>query len=249
MAGVDDVYTKALLHFNGADASTTITDESGKAWTARGSAQLDTAQKKFGASSLLCDGVDSYVDTPDHDDFDFGSGNFSVDFWVRFNAKDKFQGFYEQFTDANNYYAFYMNSLNAIRFYAISGGVTKANYGYSWTFNLNQWYHIALVRSTTTLYLFIGGINTAWTDTTTAISTNTLPNSTGNFRFGYHSFDGGTTKLLLDGWGDELRISKGIARWTSDFTPPIIEYVSFLSITDFHTILRGAYRGVMRGVI
>lgn len=83
---VDDSYTKALLHFNGIDTSTTFRDESGKTWTGGGTAQLDTAQKKLGTASLLLDGNSDYISTPDHADFDVGSGDFTIDFWVRFNA-------------------------------------------------------------------------------------------------------------------------------------------------------------------
>jgi hypothetical protein len=50
---VDDAYTVALLHMNGADTSTTFTDEAGTAWTAAGNAQIDTAQKVFGTASGL----------------------------------------------------------------------------------------------------------------------------------------------------------------------------------------------------
>ena len=82
---VDDSYTKALLHFDGADTSTTITDESGKTWTPAGTAQIDTAQYKW-TSSLLLDGNSDYISTPDHDDFNVGSGDFTIDFWVRFNS-------------------------------------------------------------------------------------------------------------------------------------------------------------------
>src|SRR5689334_6463249 len=48
---VDDSYTKALLHFNGSDGSTTFTDESGKTWSVNGDAQIDTAQSEFGGAS------------------------------------------------------------------------------------------------------------------------------------------------------------------------------------------------------
>ena len=50
----------SLLHFDGVDASTTFTDVKGKTWTASGSAQLDTAQAKWGPSSLLL-GSGAYI--------------------------------------------------------------------------------------------------------------------------------------------------------------------------------------------
>ena len=83
---LDDSYTVALLHFNGADASTTFIDESGKTWTASGNAQIDTAQSKFGGASGLFDGTGDSITTPDHADFDVGSGDFTVDFWMRQNT-------------------------------------------------------------------------------------------------------------------------------------------------------------------
>lgn len=74
----------ALLHFDGTDAATTTTDDFGNTWTATGNAQLDTAQSKFGASSLLVDGTGDY----------FGSSNFTtlgpdsweISCWFRANA-------------------------------------------------------------------------------------------------------------------------------------------------------------------
>ena len=89
-------FTKSLLHFDGADASTTFTDESGKTFTARGNAQLDTAQQKFGTASGLFDGTGDYIDTPDHADWFLGTGDFTIDFWVRFSDVAVDQGFCAQ---------------------------------------------------------------------------------------------------------------------------------------------------------
>ena len=85
MAAVDDSYSKALLHLNGTDASTTITDESGTSWTANGNAQIDTNNSKFGNSSGLFDGNDA-LSSVDSDDWYFGTGDFTIDFWVYFNS-------------------------------------------------------------------------------------------------------------------------------------------------------------------
>src|SRR3990167_9908671 len=85
---VDDSNTIALLHFDGADAATTFTDENGRTWTGAADAQLDTAQKKFGTASLLLDGTGDYIDTPDHADFAFGSGNFTIEMFIKKNVDD-----------------------------------------------------------------------------------------------------------------------------------------------------------------
>ena len=67
-----DANTKSLLHFDGANNSTTFTDETGKTWTAHGNAKISTAQYKFPTGSGLFDGTGDYIDTPDHADFNFG---------------------------------------------------------------------------------------------------------------------------------------------------------------------------------
>lgn len=79
--------TVLLLHGDGSDASTTISDSSpaghGNA-TVAGNAQLDTAQSKFGGSSILFDGAGDYLTYADHNDWTFGANDFTVEGWVRF---------------------------------------------------------------------------------------------------------------------------------------------------------------------
>ncbi len=76
-----------LLHFTGADASTTFTDSSPspKTFTAVGNAQIDTAQKKFGSASAQFDGSGDCIHTPDTAHLELGSGDWTLDFWVKFN--------------------------------------------------------------------------------------------------------------------------------------------------------------------
>ena len=58
----------------------------GKTLTANGDAQISTAQKKFGTGSLLLDGTGDYVSLASTNDFGFGTGAFSINFWVRLDA-------------------------------------------------------------------------------------------------------------------------------------------------------------------
>ena len=74
----------ALLNFEGADTSTVMIDDFGNSWSAVGNAQIDTAQFKFGASSLLLDGTGDYITT---NDISFlGDGSWEISCWVRFNV-------------------------------------------------------------------------------------------------------------------------------------------------------------------
>jgi hypothetical protein len=79
-----DKTRQSLLNFEGSDASTTITDDYGNTWAAGGNAQLDTAQFKFGTSSLLLDGTGDYIGNTSVNLL--GSDSWQVEGWVRFNA-------------------------------------------------------------------------------------------------------------------------------------------------------------------
>lgn len=79
-----DKTKQSLLHFEGADASTTITDEYGNTWTAGGNAQIDTAQFKHGSASALFDGAGDYVESTAITSL--GSESWTMECWVRFNA-------------------------------------------------------------------------------------------------------------------------------------------------------------------
>jgi hypothetical protein len=74
----------ALLNFNGTDASTTMLDDFGNTWTANGNAQLDTAQFKFGSSSLLLDGTGDYITSTNFTTL--GDGSWEMSCWFRVNA-------------------------------------------------------------------------------------------------------------------------------------------------------------------
>lgn len=223
---VDDNYTVSLLHFNGADAATTFTDEAGKTWTASGNAQLDTAQSKFGGASLLLDGTTDYISTPDSADFNFSNGNFTLDFWFRAaSTMDNFDTWFGIWnsTPANtNYIKFDYGTGGSIRLVVVAASVVVAEYTATsaQTFTAGTWYHLAVVRSGTSIYIFKDGSSLALT-TGTAIGTSSLPDLSGAAVYGSDRANAGRD---INGHIDEARISKGIARWTAAFTPPSIEY-------------------------
>jgi hypothetical protein len=194
----------SLLHFDGDDASTLFTDESGKVWTAAGAAQLDTAQQKFGtASGLFNNSTSTYISTPYHTDFAIGNSDWTVDFRVRFNAVGAALveiGVYSE------QIAIYQNSgyLNvALRF-----GTLRQ---FAWTPSTGIWYHVAVVfvNSSNELYAFIDGAQIG-----TMLPSNIHPTIASGVIVGNYSMG----NLPLNGWIDELRISN-VARWTSNFTP------------------------------
>jgi hypothetical protein len=223
MAGLDS-YTKLLVHFNGEDNQVVYTAETGQTVTFTGATSLiDTAQSKFGGSSLFGSSADT-ASVPDSSDWDMGSGDFTIDFWVRqyeldgvnanilcgqANSTPSANTRQHQITiTAAKKLQISLWNDSATRLDSASGGTTIA---------INTWYHIALVRYGNTATLYLDGA----AETTLDLTGVTLQNGGSKFSFGAI---GDYTSSRMKGWIDEFRISKGIARWTGNFTPPTAEY-------------------------
>jgi hypothetical protein len=219
---VNDQNTVLLLHMNGTDASTYFEDDNGVrakvGMTAIGNAQIDTAQSKFGGSSLLLDGTGDYLFSASNSAFGYGTGAFTLETWIRFNAVGSFTTIATHLsaTPQNQIY-WGINSNN--RQYLFVNGSTVATGTNSMT--TGTWYHLALVRngSTTTLY-FNGTSEATWTDNTNYISPAPL--------YIGASFDG---TAAINGWMDEFRVSN-TARYTSNFTAPSAQFTN-----DANTLL------------
>jgi hypothetical protein len=211
-----------MLHMDGADGSTTFTDKSASAHavTPQADAQIDTAQSKFGGASCLLDGTGDYLSIGDHADWAFGAGDFTVDFWFKLNDTSDNRPFFRQYANSNNYINFTKTNIDKILIDVASGGFSIANYyteALSW--DTTSWHHLALVRYGTSILIFLDGQSQSLT-AVQAVGSSSFPDVAAAFTIGVW---GG---YYLNGWIDEFRISKGIARWTGNFTPPTSAYVS-----------------------
>ena len=200
-----------LLLGEGANGSTTITDSSGspKTVTAVGNAQISTAQSKFGGSSIAFDGTGDYLDVGSNSAFGYGLNDFTIEFWIYRNASAATQVFLDQRAAASVQLVptLYM-SATTLFYYAnggnrITGGVVPAS----------QWVHIAVSRSGTSTRLFINGLQTGSTFTDTFNYINS-PARIGDGN------DGVSPTASLNGYIDDFRITKGIARYTANFDVP-----------------------------
>jgi hypothetical protein len=221
--GAADPFEKVLLHFDGADGSTTIIDSnrggSAHSWTANGNAQIDTAQSKF-SGALLCDGIGDWVDANDSADFTLGSNDFTIDFWFSVNeAGGSFMRLAGQVdnTDANTLSAWSVLRLNTNVMFAqvFVAGVALAIAGTTqFTDVLNVgFHHLAFVRTGSTLKMFIDGVQEGG-DVAIAGSVN---DSAAQIRVGAC----GANSDPWQGWIDEFRLRVGTAAWTANFTPPV----------------------------
>lgn len=205
---VADPTTVLLLH------GESLSDEKGHPLTANGGMGVSSAQSKFGGSSLLFDGVDDNITTPDSPDWDLGGGDFTIDLWVRLAATPAgAQAPLSQGTGSQIGWLVQINPAS-LRFYYTVDGSTLINRLQPWSPVGLTWYHLAIVRQGDLIYHFVNGVSLGAPLTMAGI---VIWNSTAPLTIGSYPAQ------FINGNLDEVRISK-VARWTSAFTPPSAPY-------------------------
>jgi hypothetical protein len=196
-----------LLHGNGGNGSTVITDFSGspKTLAAAGNAQISTAQSKFGGSSIAFDGVGDAVSITPLPSFNFGGSSFTIEFWIYPIAWTSFPAFIMFMSGAVN-----IDVVTTTLRATVTGGPGLAATAPSF----NSWSHIALVRNGNNFALYINGSSVA---SETSSVTLVQPSQFTLNRSGFES------QIYLD----EVRITNGVARYTASFTPPTAPFPDF----------------------
>lgn len=198
------------LHFDDVDGSTTFTDVFGKTWTASGAMAIDTAQSKFGGSSLEDPSSAAYITTASSPDFGYGLDNFTIEFWMRPNLSGGSQVFYDQRTAGTQPRPCLFTSGGGNCVYYVSGANRISGAG--GTLLTNTWHHIAVCRYNGSTKMFVDGVQvgSSYTDATdyeaSPVYIGTASDNPGTFG--------------MTGWYDELRIDKGHARYTEPFDVP-----------------------------
>lgn len=221
-----DSYTKLLIHSDTSDESTSYSDSSGQNHTVNrnGTVNHDTAQAKIGATSIRFGGTSSdWLNSGNHADWSFGTGDFTIDFWVRWASGDiDTNDVIFQYYNTGSVFQDHMTcsvAATTMNFGMATNNVVKADYTFTipnsgWT--VNKWYHVAIVRNGANLYGFFDGTSvTPNSSPPTRIDANTnFPDQGADLTIG----KGHYANRMFKGWIDEFRWSKGIARWTSNFT-------------------------------
>jgi hypothetical protein len=193
-----------LLHMDGTNGSTTFTDVSANAFavTAFGNAQVTTTDPKFGTGALTLDGTGDYLTVAADAAFQFGTGDFTVECWVYVNSV------------GNTGLFTFGGSGSGLQVNLFSGqwnlGTAGAGGSALASITTGAWQHLAVTRSGSSLRMFIDGtqIGSTLTDTTN-LTDNAL-------KIGYYY----TPDYAMNGRVDEFRVTKGVARYTANFTAP-----------------------------
>jgi hypothetical protein len=191
-----------------------------KGITAVGNAQISTAQSQFGGASAAFDGTGDYLLSPTNSNFGFGTGNFTIEGWIRFNNFTNAPVFVDMRSAGGTEVVptIYFDTSGApIYFTNGSARITGSN------LSTGTWHHIAVSRSGTSTRMFVNGtqVGSTYTDSnnyvTTLLSIGIVPYNTA---FG-----------ALNGWVDEFRVSD-TARYTANFTPSTTPFTN-----DANTVL------------
>jgi hypothetical protein len=180
-----------------------------------GNAQISTTQSKFGGSSMYFDGTGDYLIAPTiRPLYEFYTGDFTVEAWVRFNSiSATYQTLAGIWLATNKYgWLVQMRSTDVIFGYGSVPGANPLAVTFSWTPSTNTWYHFAITRSGTAVRAFIDGVQIGSTQTISASIQADTPLWVGANQ------DGGPQQYW-NGYIDDLRISK-YARYTANFTAP-----------------------------
>ena len=245
-AGAGDPGT--VLNIRG-DGSVSDTSTTGKSVSSAGDTHTDSSIARVGSGSVYFDGAGDYLSINSSNDFNFGSGAFTVSMWVRPQTLPA-PGTQAAFLIQGNSAAADSSLGGAglelfgdrVYFVGTIGGTTyHPYYGNaigSYPLSANTWYHVALVRSGNTVTLYINGVSQG------SVSVSGSANASGNaLAIGrYGEFNGNYFK----GWIDEVQVVKGFARWTGNFDPntgiagsafvPTLSSVSDATISRSQTI-------------
>ena len=181
-----------------------------------GDAQVSTAVVKYGTGSMKFDGTGDWLTFVDSPNAQLGSGDFTIEGWVNLSLLGSARGIFSKGTSTTGL-SLAVNALNQVVFNYTASSLTGTT-----VLMATTWYHIAVVRSgsaTGNVKIYING-------TADATSAGAITDNFNQTNSGYIGADRiGTSPM--NGYIDDLRITKGYARYTANFTPPTAAFPNY----------------------
>jgi hypothetical protein len=229
----------AMFNFDGIDGDTTTSglDASNKNLTLSYSSgdQLSNTQKKFGATSLY---VADNVTISTSDGFDMGTGDFTTEAWYYFTSFSSSFGIWDQWTGSssgNSQVWMSSGSAGTMKWYYNGSSILSS----STTLSTGQWYHIVLTRHGGTLKFYINGT----VDSSTQSFTGDYGKSGTVYLGDQHAGGGGAPLYYVD----DLRVTKGLARYTGNFTAPTTAHLTSAGDVNKQILINSTADGVAIG--
>lgn len=212
---------QSLLHFNGTNGSTSFTDEKGLTWTSINACALSTSSPKFGSASLYANSPShQFINNSNSSTWNITSGqDFTFEMFAKFSAAgdNALIGRWKSTGTWPNHILLRHSGGN-FQLYWNNAGIINVAHAITW----GDWYHIAWTRSSGVQRLFVNGTQIGSVSNNTGISSSdglSLGSETASptYSFGVDT---------LNGYIDEFRFTKGYARYTSNFTSPVAEFLN-----------------------
>ena len=211
-------YVSLLMHMDGANDSTTFVDSSlyNRNITVNGPAKLSSSQSMFGGTSAVFNADTSYLRVASGPDFAFPS-DFTIECWVYFtNSSRGYQGIIGAHNGNDQTgWVLYLENNNNLTFQTSAGSSWGGSISSGETVTPDVWHHIAVSRSGSSLRIFVDG-------TLKATATNSVNVASASYiDIGdYTCLNQSGYNFTMSGYIDDLRITKGLARYTSNFSIP-----------------------------
>lgn len=198
-----------LLYMDGIDGSTTFNDSSpaAKAVAASGNAKVSAAKSKWGGASLALGGGGDYLSAPAHADFVFGGGDFTVELLINTTTAEEKVLVDQYESESGNSWQL---SVKNGRLAWYSGGYVLTG---SAAVNNGAWHHVAAARSAGILRFFVDGVLDGSVVLSHNFNTYVALGIGAQVASRNSAYD-------FPGYIDELRITKGVGRYTANFAPP-----------------------------
>jgi len=206
-----DSYTKLMIKSYTSDGSTTFTDLSDSAHTitVNGNTHHEEDQHNdFHPTAIYFDGTGDYLQLPTSSDWAFGAADFTVECWFRQDSSPSYNAeiFDTRISSRDETTGFAIGIRNNGSFYIYCNGDKPVSTG--GIISANTWYHLAVVRYGGKIMLFLDGVQKSQYSSATQTFTNTQA------KIGRR---GDTDANPFKGYLDDIRVSKGVARYTGDF--------------------------------
>jgi len=180
-----------------------------------GNSQVNTSVVKYGTGSMYFDGTGDWLLSPNNQAMVSGSGNFTIECWINLSNLSSTKGIL--FGADTNCLGFrvgqsYLGNVNGLGI--CRNNVTDVEYC-AFTFATNTWYHVAVVRNGTSILFFVNGVQQTTVGSGGGSYSFAVPSS------GYYVGCNNATTEPFAGYIDDIRMTRGVARYISNFTPPV----------------------------
>lgn len=227
----------SLLHFNGPNNSTTFTDEKGTIWSRNGTPVISTTQSKFGGSSGRFSD-NNYISTSTMAPFLFSaSEDFTIEAWAYVVSGASIKdtrvpiiciGAQDVSTQGGGWALTIVDQPDAkilLERFGTNLTTQSTEFPIGSALPRNTWMHVEFGRASGTTYGFFNGVLKG-----TSTVHNNIPFNSPNIN--NVSIGSGNARVIpnnwhLDGYIDDLRVTKGVCRHTVGFAPPDREAPNF----------------------